>query len=179
MIPHCAGSTGGDTSNLNRENNGRPSGLVAPSPSRGRRPAASRKSLGGAILQNGHQSNTPAKNRRVSLAPSAAAASSSSVPSSSSNVDPCDIKDKSYLQNAIRKLKFEDEVSLAFRCLGYPELLEWGPDESDLNEDEMFTLKGSSDRVEQQFLVTTRSAKSWKVHCWMSFRRIARGWRRI
>lgn len=197
MIPRCAGggsSIDNDTNNC--ENNGRrTSGIAAPSPSRKttsrssihRPPASSRKSLGGAILQSGHHqyhstpsksSSTPSKNRRVSLAPS------SNKESSSSNIDPRDIKDKLYLQNAIRKmvsylktrgyqnastlnvkqlvtsgpsgrdfqnimtflfrrvdptfhqqpimsgkqnqrtdeivLKFEDEVSMAFRCLGYP-----------------------------------------------------------
>ena len=201
--------------NANRENNGRAaaagggggggSGIVAPSPSRPRHarpPSAMRKSLGGAILQHGQgdgnaatsaassSSFTPAKNRRVSLAPTASSSSSSSssmaaVPGSSSNVDPRDVRDRSYLQSAIRKmvsyltsrgyadasslnvkqlvnsgpsgrdfqnimtflfrrvdptfhstpssssgpinhrtdevvLKFEDEVSMAFRCLGYP-----------------------------------------------------------
>jgi kinetochore protein NDC80 len=153
-----------------------------------------RKSMGGAILQHGQgdgatsyasSSFTPAKNRRVSLAPIASSSSSAtaSVPGSSSNVDPRDVRDRSYLQSAIRKmvsyltsrgyadasslnvkqlvnsgpsgrdfqnimtflfrrvdptfhstpasgqnnhrsdevvLKFEDEVSMAFRCLGYP-----------------------------------------------------------
>mmetsp|Transcript_5498 Transcript_5498/g.11975 ORF Transcript_5498/g.11975 Transcript_5498/m.11975 type:complete len:733 (+) Transcript_5498:145-2343(+) len=205
MIPRCAGSPapapdggggggGGDggNDNVNRENNGRVSGIAAPSPSRhGRsRPAASRKSLGGAILQRGGggghpnpPSKTPTKNRRVSVAPSAAAAASSGAAHGgvSSNVDPRDVKDKSYLQGAVKKmvsylksrgyrdasalsvrqlvngpsgrdfqnimtflfrrfdptfhmppapgrqqrsdevaLKFEDEVSMAFRCLGYP-----------------------------------------------------------
>mmetsp|Transcript_30073 Transcript_30073/g.72630 ORF Transcript_30073/g.72630 Transcript_30073/m.72630 type:complete len:697 (-) Transcript_30073:1689-3779(-) len=184
MIPRCAGSPspGAATSDcdVNRENNGRGSGIVAPSPSRHggghqqqqqRRPhPASRKSLGGAILQNGHAASTPAKNRRMSTAAPTA-----------SNVDPRRL-DKPYLQNAIRKMvsylkargyrdaaslsvkqlvngpsgrdfqnimtflfrrmdpafyqppvqgkqqqrsdtvvpKFEDEVSMAFRCLGYP-----------------------------------------------------------
>lgn len=86
------------------------------------------------------------------------------------------------------QLKFEDEVSMAFRCLGYPfpisktglvavgsphtwpaliaaidwlvdvlmirddeEALEWGPDDADVNEEELLTLNGSSDRVEYQF----------------------------
>ncbi|KAL7529569.1 hypothetical protein ACHAXR_003033, partial [Thalassiosira sp. AJA248-18] len=275
MIPRCAGSAGGEGNNANRENNGRASGIAAPSPSRhhngaGRRsshrpPApASRKSLGGAILQNGHHHSTPAKNRRVSLAPASSnnngGGGTSSTAGSSSNIDPRDIKDKSYLQHAIRKmvsylklrgyrdaaslsvkqlvnngpsgrdfqnimtflfrrvdptfhhhqpppggnkqqhqhqqhqrsdevvLKFEDEVSMAFRCLGYPypisktglvavgsphtwpaliaaidwlvdvltirddeDVLEWGPDDADLNEDELLMLQGSSERVEQQF----------------------------
>eukprot|EP00571_Detonula_confervacea_P007692 CAMPEP_0172324148 /NCGR_PEP_ID=MMETSP1058-20130122/50580_1 /TAXON_ID=83371 /ORGANISM="Detonula confervacea, Strain CCMP 353" /LENGTH=703 /DNA_ID=CAMNT_0013040345 /DNA_START=80 /DNA_END=2191 /DNA_ORIENTATION=- len=271
MIPRCAGSSGGaaDSNNLNRENNGRASGIAAPSPTRHgggsghqgghgqqqqqqRRPPASRKSLGGAILQNGHTSSTPSKNRRVSLAPTASSAHNSGhAPGSysSNNIDPRDVKDKSHLQNAIRKmvsylksrgyrdaaslsvkqlvngpsgrdfqnimtflfrrfdptfhqspvqgkqqqrsdevvLKFEDEVSMAFRCLGYPfpisktglvavgsphtwpaliaaidwlvdvltirdeeEGLDWGPDECDLNEEELLTLDGSSDRVEMQ-----------------------------
>lgn len=260
MIPRCAG--GGSTAdNTNRENNGRATGIAAPSPSRhGRpsmgghhRPPASRKSLGGAILQNGHHASTPSKNRRVSLAPTSSnGGGSSSTAGSSSNIDPRDIKDKSYLQNAIRKmvtylksrgyrdaaslsvkqlvnngpsgrdfqnimtflfrrvdptfhqapvsggknnhrsdevqLKFEDEVSMAFRCLGYPfpisktglvavgsphtwpaliaaidwlvdvltirdeeEQFEWGPDDADVNEEELLTFNGSSERAEQQF----------------------------
>ena len=196
MIPRCAGppsSSSSPQSNANRENNGRvASGIAAPSPSRlrdTRPPSSTRRSLGGAILQHGHgdaaPSFTPAKNRRVSLAPAALSTSStaSSVPGSSSNVDPRDVRDRSYLQSAIRKmvsylssrgygdasslsvkqlvnsgpsgrdfqnimtflfrrvdptfhstpmghgnnqrsdevvLKFEDEVSMAFRCLGYP-----------------------------------------------------------
>jgi len=259
MIPRCAGSSA-----LEINNNGRPSGIAAPSPSRhgsgsghgsqGQqqrpRPPASRKSLGGAILQNGNTiSSTPSKNRRVSLAP--AASSHNPSGSHSSNIDPRDIKDKSYLQNAIRKmvsylksrgyrdvaslsikqlvngpsgrdfqnimtflfrrfdptfhsspgpggkqqhrtdevvLKFEDEVSMAFRCLGYPfpisktglvavgsphtwpaliaaidwlvdlliikdeeEGLDWGPDETDLNEEDLLTLDGSAERVEMQY----------------------------
>jgi kinetochore protein NDC80 len=209
-LPPSSGSTSADA---NRENNGRAvggggggSGIAAPSPSsrhhNNRPPSAMRKSLGGAILQYGHghhgassapaASYTPAKNRRVSLAPPVASSSSSSypttstassVPGSSSNVDPRDVRDRSYLQSAIRKmvsylssrgygdasslnvkqlvnsgpsgrdfqnimtflfrrvdptfhspstagngnqrsdevvLKFEDEVSMAFRCLGYP-----------------------------------------------------------
>ena len=267
MIPRCAGSVGGGDGNTNnnnstnRENNGRASGIAAPSPSRRPRPPTSRKSLGGAIIQNGHNStgassstttissSTPSKNRRVSLAPNNnSSAQSGGVPGSSSNIDPRDIKDKSYLQNAIRKmvsylktrgyrdaaslsvkqlvngpsgrdfqnimtflfrrvdptfhqppvqgkqrsdevvLKFEDEVSMAFRCLGYPfpisktglvavgsphtwpaliaaidwlidvltirdeeEQLDWGPDESDLNEEELLTINGSADRVGMQF----------------------------
>ncbi|KAL3760419.1 hypothetical protein ACHAWU_005954 [Discostella pseudostelligera] len=195
MIPRCAGGTssgsgGGLVDNTDRENNGRASGIAAPSPSRhpsgggSRLPpttASSRKSLGG-LQYNSHttsstSSSTPAKNRRVSLAPT----NSSTIPGSSSNIDPRDIKDKSYLQNAIRKMvsylttrgyrdasslsvkqlvnngpsgrdfqnimtflfrrmdptffvpptpgnqrsdeivpKFEDEVSMAFRFLGYP-----------------------------------------------------------
>jgi kinetochore protein NDC80 len=169
-----------------------------------------RKSMGGAILQHGgdaagltpHHPNrapSPARNRRVSLAPTMTSTSSSSssssggatatsgggtVPGSSSNIDPRDIKDRSYLQTAIRKMvtyltsrgyadasslnvkqlvtngpsgrdfqnimtflfrrvdptfnstsattsnnnqrsdevviKFEDEVSMSYRCLGYP-----------------------------------------------------------
>ena len=153
-----------------------------------------RKSPGGGILQCGHgdaaasaASYNPPKNRRVSLDPMASSSSSAamtaSVPGSSSNVDPRDVRDRSYLQSAIRKmasylssrgyadasslnvrqlvnsgpsgrdfqnimtflfrrvdptfhspstagngnqrsdevvLKFEDEVSMAFRCIGYP-----------------------------------------------------------
>ena len=199
MIPRCAGPPSSTENNANRENNGRAavSGIVAPSPSRHhhpRAPSAMRKSMGGAILQHGQgdgatsyasSSFTPAKNRRVSLAPIASSSSSAtaSVPGSSSNVDPRDVRDRSYLQSAIRKmvsyltsrgyadasslnvkqlvnsgpsgrdfqnimtflfrrvdptfhstpasgqnnhrsdevvLKFEDEVSMAFRCLGYP-----------------------------------------------------------
>jgi kinetochore protein NDC80 len=198
MIPRCAGgasSGSGLVDNNDRENNGRASGIAAPSPSRhpsgggSRLPptttssfaASSRKSLGG-LQYNSHthttsSSSTPAKNRRVSLAPT----NSNTIPGSSSNIDPRDIKDKSYLQNAIRKMvsylttcgyrdasslsvkqlvnngpsgrdfqnimtflfrrmdptffvpptpgnqrsdeivpKFEDEVSMAFRFLGYP-----------------------------------------------------------
>jgi kinetochore protein NDC80 len=166
--------------------------------------------MGGAILQHGgdaagltpHHPNrapSPARNRRVSLAPTMTSTSSSSsssggvtatsgggtVPGSSSYIDPRDIKDRSYLQTAIRKMvsyltsrgyadasslnvkqlvtngpsgrdfqnimtflfrrvdptfnsttsattsnnnqrsdevviKFEDEVSMSYRCLGYP-----------------------------------------------------------
>ena len=190
MIPRCAGGSLGDDTNVNRENNGRASGIAAPSPSRQRlQPAAapSRKSLGGLQYTSSYStsSSTPAKNRRVSLAPSSSSINngSTTVPGSSSNIDPRDIKDKSYLQNAIRKMvsylttrgyrdastlsikqlvnngpsgrdfqnimtflfrrmdptffppppatpgnqrsdeiipKFEDEVSMAFRSLGYP-----------------------------------------------------------
>lgn len=191
-------------------------GIAVPSPRRSprrhnsSRPPAMRKSMGGAILQHGgdaagltpHHPNrapSPARNRRVSLAPTMTSTSSSSssssggatatsgggtVPGSSSNIDPRDIKDRSYLQTAIRKMvsyltsrgyadasslnvkqlvtngpsgrdfqnimtflfrrvdptfnstsattsnnnqrsdevviKFEDEVSMAYRCLGYP-----------------------------------------------------------
>jgi len=185
MVPNIGSSNGGSV--INRENNGRVSGIAAPSPSRrtsmaGQRPssAGGRKSLGGAILQSGHHgaTATPSKNRRVSIAPS----SSSTGNGNSQNhptVDPRDVKDKSYLLGAIKKMvsylksrgydatalnikqlvngpsgrdfnhimtflfrridptfntpippsqknngdliiKFEDEVSMAFKCLGYP-----------------------------------------------------------
>jgi len=96
-------------------------------------------------------------------------------------------------------LKFEDEVSMAFRCLGYPfpisktglvavgsphtwpaliaaidwlvdvltirdeeEVLEWGPDETDLanedEEDQLLAWEGSSERVEQQFIKFLRKS---------------------
>eukprot|EP00970_Alexandrium_tamarense_P018383 scaffold13330_cov205-Alexandrium_tamarense.AAC.20 len=84
--------------------------IAAPSPSRvpkssSRPPAAaaaaaasSRKSLGGPIILS---SATPSKNRRVSLAPSSSATHSSSQ---YTTTDPRDIKDKSYLNNSIRKM---------------------------------------------------------------------------
>ena len=170
MLPRVAGA---DRENV--PNSRRQSGIAAPSPSRSRSKSASRKSLGGAILQSGHGASTPAKNRRVSLAPAGHASSAGG-----SGHDPRDVKDKSYLTSAVRKvvsylksrgypdapalnvrqllngpsgrdfrdimtfllrrvdagfnrppppgkqrsdelvIKFEDEVSMAFRCLGYP-----------------------------------------------------------
>ena len=180
MMPNI-GSSGSSVNN--RENNGRVSGIMAPSPSRRtsiagqqQRPtsATGRKSLGGPILQSGHHGATPAKNRRVSIAPSAN--SNNGTQNQTTNhppsVDPRDVKDKSYLLSAIKKMvsflksrgydatslnikqlvngpsgrdfnhimtflfrrvdptfntpipdviiKFEDEVSMAFKCLGYP-----------------------------------------------------------
>jgi len=187
MMPNI-GTSGSASSGGNRENNGRVSGIAAPSPSRRtsiagggqQRPSsANRKSLGGAILQSGHHGATPAKNRRVSMAPSNNGSNATGNNNASPNVDPRDIRDKSYLLNAIKKMvtylksrgydatslnikqlvngpsgrdfnhimtflfrrvdptfntpippgqknngdlviKFEDEVSMAFKCLGYP-----------------------------------------------------------
>jgi len=185
MMP-TMGSSSNSSSSVNRENNGRVSGIAAPSPSRrtstaGQRPSSanSRKSLGGAILQSGHHGATPAKNRRVSIAPNGSNSSSNGSSQNNPNVDPRDVKDKSYLLGAIKKMvsflksrgydatslnikqlvngpsgrdfnhimtflfrridptfntpippgqknngdlviKFEDEVSMAFKCLGYP-----------------------------------------------------------
>ena len=180
-------SSNSSSSGVNRENNGRISGIAAPSPSRrtsiaGQRPSSAgpgRKSLGGAILQSGHHGATPAKNRRVSIAPSGGNGSTNGNSQNHPNVDPRDVKDKSYLLGAIKKMvsylksrgydatalnikqlvngpsgrdfnhimtflfrrvdptfntpipigqknngdvmiKFEDEVSMAFKCLGYP-----------------------------------------------------------
>jgi kinetochore protein NDC80 len=186
MAPNIGSSS--NSSFVNRENNGRVSGIAAPSPSRrtsmaGQRPssAGGRKSLGGAILQSGHHGATPSKNRRVSIAPSSSMNSGNGNGNSQNhpNVDPRDVKDKSYLLGAIKKMvsylksrgydatalnikqlvngpsgrdfnnimtfllrridptfntpippgqknngdliiKFEDEVSMAFKCLGYP-----------------------------------------------------------
>mmetsp|Transcript_19429 Transcript_19429/g.33117 ORF Transcript_19429/g.33117 Transcript_19429/m.33117 type:complete len:706 (-) Transcript_19429:92-2209(-) len=185
MVPNIGSSS---NSSVNRENNGRVSGIAAPSPSRRtstagqQRPSSanSRKSLGGAILQSGHHGATPAKNRRVSIAPNGNSSSNNGNSSQSHpNVDPRDVKDKSFLLGAIKKMvsylksrgydatalnikqlvngpsgrdfnhimtflfrrvdptfntpippgqknngdliiKFEDEVSMAFKCLGYP-----------------------------------------------------------
>ena len=188
-MPNIGTSGSGSSSGGNRENNGRVSGIAAPSPSRRtsiagggqQRPSSanSRKSLGGAILQSGHHGATPAKNRRVSMAPSNNSSNATGNNNASPNVDPRDIRDKSYLLNAIKKMvtylksrgydatslnikqlvngpsgrdfnhimtflfrrvdptfntpippgqknngdlviKFEDEVSMAFKCLGYP-----------------------------------------------------------
>ena len=254
MIPRCAGESNNNNSSTNRENNGRVSGIAAPSPSRhpssGPRRSTARKSLGGAILQNGTTSSaTPSKNRRVSIVPNNNS-SSSTTAGSSANIDPRDIKDKKYLNDAIKKMcsylktrgysnasslnvkqlvngpsgkdfqnimtflfrrvdptfyqspvgnnkqtrsdevqiKFEDEVTMAFRCLGYPfpisktglvavgsphtwpaliaaidwlvdvltirdeeEQYDWGPNDEDLNDEELLTITGSSERVEMQF----------------------------
>ena len=184
MVPNIGSSS---NSSVNRENNGRVSGIAAPSPSRRtstagqQRPSSanSRKSLGGAILQSGHHGATPAKNRRVSIAPNGSNNNNGNSSQNHPNVDPRDVKDKSFLLGAIKKMvsylksrgydatalnikqlvngpsgrdfnhimtflfrrvdptfntpippgqknngdliiKFEDEVSMAFKCLGYP-----------------------------------------------------------
>ena len=120
MLPR-APSSGAGLHDANRENNGTGGrsaggGIAAPSPSRrARRPSAGRKSMLPNIPSQGG-SGTPSKNRRVSLAPGSSL--------SQANADPRDVRDKSYLGSAVRKMVnylrsngYPDSSSLSVRQL--------------------------------------------------------------